>query len=265
LSSSSENILLGQRLLDRLDSAWADALIEALDLVALRTDFRAAVDRPTTACRGGPRPCPRPALVLADERPRRSDRSCAAVLDLLLSLAREEGAGVIVVSHDRYLLQDKGFPSGAAYCTATLCILRRPLEAQHRLIPGQLFRLAWYDLWHDRWLAACAACVSRPRLRTVDLWAWSMGHRRANRASDRDPLMREIVRRLRQQRFDGPWLERVRSGPSRVPHPYRPLGGALVDLHSDFSNAPSTSKLRRPRSTIPCWVDSRLPSERRSC
>ena len=107
-----DNVMLSQQLLGRPDPAWADALLAALDLRALGGRLpgqlsigqrqRVAVARALAH---------RPALVLADE-PTASlglDHGPAA-LDLLLALARDSGAALVLVSHDVPLLQRKGVP-----------------------------------------------------------------------------------------------------------------------------------------------------------
>ena len=110
--SVRENLLLPQRLLGRLDNAWADALLARLDLAGLGRRLpaqlsigqrqRVAIARALAH---------RPALVLADE-PTASlgvDHAPAA-LDLLLSLAANSGAALLLVSHDLDLLRAKGVP-----------------------------------------------------------------------------------------------------------------------------------------------------------
>jgi len=107
-----ENIRLSQRLLARPDPAWATALLAALDLRGLEARLpsqlsigqrqRVAIARALAH---------RPTLVLADE-PTASlglDHAPAA-LDLLLALARDSGAALLIVSHDVDLLRAKGVP-----------------------------------------------------------------------------------------------------------------------------------------------------------
>jgi putative ABC transport system ATP-binding protein len=107
-----ENVLLAQRLLGLDDAGWVDSLLAALDLGALGTRLpaqlsigqrqRVAIARALAH---------RPPLVLADE-PTASlgiDHAPAA-LDLLLSLARNSGAALLIVSHDIALLRHKLVP-----------------------------------------------------------------------------------------------------------------------------------------------------------
>ena len=107
--SVRENILLPQRLLGRVDGAWTDTLLRLLDLQGLDRRLpaqlsigqrqRVAVARALSH---------RPALVLADE-PTASlgiDHG-PATLDLLLRLAADSGAALLVVSHDIPLLESR--------------------------------------------------------------------------------------------------------------------------------------------------------------
>ena len=110
--SVRENVLLPQRLLGRVDTAWADQLLQRLDLASLAQRLpsqisigqrqRVAIARALAH---------RPALVLADE-PTASlgvDHAPAA-LDLLLDLARTSGAALLIVSHDLALLGSRQVP-----------------------------------------------------------------------------------------------------------------------------------------------------------
>jgi putative ABC transport system ATP-binding protein len=107
-----ENVLLSQRLLGAVDATWVAHLLDALELSGLATRRpaqlsigqrqRVAIARALAH---------RPALVLADE-PTASlgvDHAPAA-LDLLLSLARDSGAALLVVSHDVALLESRHIP-----------------------------------------------------------------------------------------------------------------------------------------------------------
>lgn len=110
--SVRENVMLSQRLLGAVDEAWVDSLLDALDIAALGSRKpsqisigqrqRVAIARALAH---------RPALVLADE-PTASlgiDHAPAA-MSLLLSLARESGTAVLVVSHDLRLLEAHQVP-----------------------------------------------------------------------------------------------------------------------------------------------------------
>jgi putative ABC transport system ATP-binding protein len=107
-----ENVLLTQRLLGRLDTDWADALLDALGLHELGRRLpsqlstgqrqRVAIARALAH---------RPPIVLADEPTAALGIEHApAALDLLISLARDSGAALLVVSHDTRLLEDKRVP-----------------------------------------------------------------------------------------------------------------------------------------------------------
>ncbi|MBI5258335.1 MAG: ABC transporter ATP-binding protein [Burkholderiales bacterium] len=107
-----ENVMLQQQLLGRPDSAHARALVAALDLAGLEHRLpaqlsigqrqRVAIARAVAH---------RPALVLADE-PTASlgiDHAPAAMA-MLLSLARDQGSALVIVSHDAALLERHRVP-----------------------------------------------------------------------------------------------------------------------------------------------------------
>lgn len=107
-----ENVLLSQRLLGAVDLAWARHLLAALeltDLVARRPAQLSIGQRQRTAIARAL--AHRPALVLADE-PTASlgVEHAPAALDLLLSLARDSEAALLVVSHDVDLLKSRDIP-----------------------------------------------------------------------------------------------------------------------------------------------------------
>lgn len=97
-----ENLRLPQRLLGSGDRAWIAHLLEVLGLGALRRRLPAALsigERQRVAVARAV--AHRPLLVLADEPTASLDpQHGARVLVLLVSLCREAGAGLIVVSHD---------------------------------------------------------------------------------------------------------------------------------------------------------------------
>lgn len=124
-----------------------------------------------------------------------------------------------------------------------------------RLRPGQLLRLAWHDLWHERWLAACAACVLAATLAPLwTLWGLERGViGTLIERQDRDPLMRELVPAATgANRFDAAWFERVRRWPEiAFVMPTIRSAAALVELFSDTANAPVTLELRSTAANDP--------------
>ncbi len=110
-----ENVLLGQRLLGRLDETHADALLARLGIAALAARSaehisigerqRVAVARALAH---------RPRLVIADEPTAALDAEHAhAVLAMLLELVRAAGSALIVASHDAPLMARHGVPIAA--------------------------------------------------------------------------------------------------------------------------------------------------------
>lgn len=90
----------------------------------------------------------------------------------------------------------------------------RPADARARL--GQMLRLAAFDLWHERWLALCAACVVAATL--APLWTlWGLERGVVGTLIERqngDPLMRQVLPESSGgKRFDTAWFERVRAWP----------------------------------------------------
>jgi putative ABC transport system permease protein len=117
-----------------------------------------------------------------------------------------------------------------------------------RLRLGQLLRLAWRDLWHERWLALCAACVLGATLAPLwTLWGLERGViGTLIERQDRDPLMRELVpASTGSGRFDAAWLEKVRRWPELAfVIPTVRSAAALVELFSETANAPVMAELR---------------------
>lgn len=117
-----------------------------------------------------------------------------------------------------------------------------------RLRLNQLLRLAWHDLWHERWLAACAACVLAATLAPLwTLWGLERGViGTLIERQDRDPLMRELVPAATgANRFDRAWFDRARRWPELAfVIPTIRSAAALVELYADSAPAPVTLELR---------------------
>ena len=126
--SVRENVLLSQRLLGRLDTAWADQLLQRLDLgplaarrpaqISIGQRQRVAIARALAH---------RPALVLADEPTASLGVDHAPIaLDLLLELARGSGAALLLVSHDLALLGSRQVPLRRCVVRAGVVQLEQP-------------------------------------------------------------------------------------------------------------------------------------------
>lgn len=135
-----------------------------------------------------------------------------------------------------------------------------------RLRAGQLLRLAWRDLWHERWLAACAACVLAATLAPLwTLWGLERGViGTLIERQDRDPLMRELVPAATgANRFDAAWFARVRAWPETAfAIPTVRAAAALVELFSETANAPVTVELRATAAGDPLLAGGAPPPER---
>lgn len=131
---------------------------------------------------------------------------------------------------------------------------------------GQLLRLAWHDLWHERWLAACAACVLAATLAPLwTLWGLERGViGTLIERQDRDPLMRELVPAATgANRFDAAWFERVRRWPEvGFLIPTVRSAAALVELFGEGANAPVTVDLRATAAGDPLLGGSAPPRGR---
>ena len=135
-----------------------------------------------------------------------------------------------------------------------------------RLRPGQLLRLAWHDLWHERWLALCAACVLAATLAPLwTLWGLERGViGTLIERQDRDPLMRELVPAATgANRFDAAWFERVRGWPEvGFVIPTIRSAAALVDLFADGADAPLSVDLRATAAGDPLLAGAAPPTGR---
>jgi putative ABC transport system permease protein len=133
-----------------------------------------------------------------------------------------------------------------------------------RLRPGQLLHLAARDLWHERWLALCAACVLAAML--APLWTlWGLEHGVIGtliERMDRDPLMRKVEPTATgNNRFDAAWFERVRAWPEvAFVIPTVRSAAALVDLFAEGAAAPVTTELRETAAGDPLLAGLDPPS-----
>lgn len=133
-----------------------------------------------------------------------------------------------------------------------------------RLRIGQLLRLSWRDLWHERWLAACAACMLAATLAPLcTLWGLERGViGTLIERQDRDPLMREMVPESSgNNRFDAAWFERVRQWPGvGFVIPTIRSAAALVELFNPSASAPVTLELRATAAGDPLLAGQAAPS-----
>ncbi len=132
-----------------------------------------------------------------------------------------------------------------------------------RLRLRQLLHLSWRDLWHERWLAACAACVLAATL--APLWTlWGLEHGVIGtliERQDRDPLMREMLPESSgNNRFDAAWFQRVRSWPGLgFVIPTIRSAAALVELFNPAAPAPVTLELRATAAGDPLLAGQAPP------
>jgi putative ABC transport system ATP-binding protein len=132
-----ENVTLPQALLGEVDDERCEALLRALDLAALKQRLpaqlsigqrqRVAIARALSH---------RPALVLADEPTAALGREHAhAAMDLLLTLTREAGAALLIVSHDTALLDAHEVPFLSCACIGDMTRVEAPSCEPHDYAP----------------------------------------------------------------------------------------------------------------------------------
>jgi putative ABC transport system permease protein len=134
-----------------------------------------------------------------------------------------------------------------------------------RLRLAPLLRLARRDLWHERWLAFCAACVLAATLAPLwTLWGLERGViGTLIERQDRDPLLRELLPEgTGSTRFDAAWFERVRRWPEvAFVMPTVRFTAALVDLASDDAPAPVNTQLRATAAGDPLLAGAKPPPD----
>lgn len=111
-----------------------------------------------------------------------------------------------------------------------------------RLRPAQLIRLSAYELWHERWIAWCSACVLAAALSPL-LVLWGLEQGVIGTLIDRlerDPVMRQVLPDgAAARRFDAAWFERVRGWPGvAFTMPNTRAIANQVDAFADGAEAP---------------------------
>lgn len=111
-----------------------------------------------------------------------------------------------------------------------------------RLRLAPLLRLAAYELWHERWIALCSACVLAASLAPL-LVLWGLEQGIVGTLIDRlerDPAMRQVLPEgSAGRRFDPTWFERTRRWPEvAFAMPNTRAIANQVDTFSDAADAP---------------------------
>lgn len=125
----------------------------------------------------------------------------------------------------------------------------RPSTARRRpaLRVAALMRMALRDLWYERTLALCSACVLAATLSPLwVLWGLERGViGTLIERMERDPLMRRITPAATGiNRFDAAWIERVRTWPEvAFVIPTVRYSASLVDLYSAEAAMPLNTEL----------------------
>ncbi len=129
-----------------------------------------------------------------------------------------------------------------------------------------LLRLAWHELWHERWMAISAACVLAACLAPLwTLWGLERGViGTLIERMERDPQMRRITPLATgQHRFDAAWFDRVRTWPEvEFAIPTVRYAASLVDLFSDAASEPLNTELHESAAGDPLLAGVRPPVER---
>jgi putative ABC transport system permease protein len=131
-----------------------------------------------------------------------------------------------------------------------------------RLAP--LLRMALRDLWHERTLALCTACVLAATLAPMwVLWGLERGViGTLIERMERDPLMRRITPTATgNNRFDADWVERVRAWPEvAFLIPTVRYSASLVDLYSPDAAMPLSTELFESAPGDPLLAGAKPPT-----
>lgn len=134
------------------------------------------------------------------------------------------------------------------------------------LRPGPLLRMAWRDVWYERTLILCAACVLAATL--APLWVlWGLERGVIGTLIERmeqDPLMRRITPSATgNNHFDAEWLQRVRAWPEvAFVIPTVRYSASLVDFYSPDAAMPLSAELFETAAGDPLLAGVSPPLER---
>lgn len=133
-----------------------------------------------------------------------------------------------------------------------------------RLRGGQLLRLGGYELWHERWIALCSACVLAASLSPL-LVLWGLEQGVIGTLIDRlerDPVMRQLLPDgAAVRRFDGAWFEQVRRWPGvDFAMPNTRAIANQVDAFAEGADAPLKLDLLPTAAGDPLLAGASLPA-----
>jgi putative ABC transport system permease protein len=150
--------------------------------------------------------------------------------------------------------------------TEALAVRTVPARGRPALRLAALLRMALRDLWHERTLALCTACVLAATLSPLwVLWGLERGViGTLIERMERDPLMRRITPAATgNNRFDAAWIERVRTWPEvAFVIPTVRYSASLVDLYSPDAAMPLSTELFESAPADPLLAGARPPSGR---
>lgn len=129
---------------------------------------------------------------------------------------------------------------------------------------AQLLRLSGYELWHERWIALCSACVLAASLSPL-LVLWGLEQGVIGTLIDRlerDPVMRQLLPDgAASRRFDDAWFEQVRRWPGvEFTMPNTRAIANQVDAFADGAAAPLKIDLLPTATGDPLLAGAELPA-----